>query len=563
MNSALFLALRRMRAPLIVLIVAYAVSILGMVLIPGVDGQGMPWRVSFFHAFYFVSYTATTIGFGEIPYAFTDAQRMWVTATIYITVVAWFYALGKILQIMQDPAFQHVLAAGRFGRAVHGLREPFFIVCGFGETGGELVEAFDHRGVRAVVVDLSPARVGEVELVDLLLDVPALVGDVRTPETLVLAGLRHPKCAGLVALTNDDQANLAVAATARLLRPGLPVVCRCESEQTAKSMAAFGVDQVIDPFALFGVHLATALRKPGHFLLREWLTAAPDELSREPLFPPTGRWVLCGFGRFGTRTAMGLELAGNTVTIIDSDPEVAAASGLLCGHGTERDTLERAGIRDAVGLIAGTADDVTNLSIVQIGRQIRRDLFVVARQNQRRNGVLFEAAGGTVTVQPTMVVVHECLAYLMSPLLGRFLASVADQPNEWANELIARIAAVMEERVPESWAIRLDAHEAPAIVEALASRTLTLAVLLADPQRRSEDLPVVPLAIERGDGLIVLPGPDAALERGDRLLFCGRGRGRRKQFLTIADANVLRYVATGQDVPGGWIWSRFARSGEA
>jgi voltage-gated potassium channel Kch len=343
MNSALFLALRRMRAPLIVLIVAYAVSILGMVLVPGVDGQGMPWRVSFFHAFYFVSYTATTIGFGEIPYAFTDAQRMWVTATIYITVVAWFYALGKILQIMQDPAFQHVLAAGRFGRAVHGLREPFFIVCGFGETGGELVEAFDHRGVRAVVVDLSPARVGEVELVDLLLDVPALVGDVRTPETLVLAGLRHPKCAGLVALTNDDQANLAVAATARLLRPGLPVVCRCESEQTAKSMAAFGVDQVIDPFALFGVHLATALRKPGHFLLREWLTAAPDELSREPLFPPTGRWVLCGFGRFGTRTAMGLELAGNTVTIIDSDPEVAAASGLLCGHGTERDRNPRCG----------------------------------------------------------------------------------------------------------------------------------------------------------------------------------------------------------------------------
>ena len=38
--SVFFLALRRMRAPLIVLIVIYAVSTLGLTLIPGVDAQG-------------------------------------------------------------------------------------------------------------------------------------------------------------------------------------------------------------------------------------------------------------------------------------------------------------------------------------------------------------------------------------------------------------------------------------------------------------------------------------------------------------------------------------------
>ena len=35
--------------------------------------------MGFFDAFYFMSYTATTIGFGELPQAFNDAQRMWVT----------------------------------------------------------------------------------------------------------------------------------------------------------------------------------------------------------------------------------------------------------------------------------------------------------------------------------------------------------------------------------------------------------------------------------------------------------------------------------------------------
>ncbi len=66
MQNVIYLLLRRMRLPLIVVILAYAVSILGLVLIPGVDDQGNPWRMDFFHAFYFVSFTGSTIGYGEV-----------------------------------------------------------------------------------------------------------------------------------------------------------------------------------------------------------------------------------------------------------------------------------------------------------------------------------------------------------------------------------------------------------------------------------------------------------------------------------------------------------------
>ncbi len=68
MHNLLYLLLRRMRVPLIVVILAYAISMIGLVLIPGVDDQGNPWQMSFFHAFYFVSFMGSTIGFGEIPY---------------------------------------------------------------------------------------------------------------------------------------------------------------------------------------------------------------------------------------------------------------------------------------------------------------------------------------------------------------------------------------------------------------------------------------------------------------------------------------------------------------
>ena len=66
MHNVIYLLLRRMRVPLIVIILAYAISILGLVLIPGMDDQGNPWQMSFFHAFYFVSFIGEFKGTGNM-----------------------------------------------------------------------------------------------------------------------------------------------------------------------------------------------------------------------------------------------------------------------------------------------------------------------------------------------------------------------------------------------------------------------------------------------------------------------------------------------------------------
>ena len=55
MDSIIFLILRRMRAPLITLIITYAISMLGFTLMPGVDSNGKPWSMSIFEAFYVAS----------------------------------------------------------------------------------------------------------------------------------------------------------------------------------------------------------------------------------------------------------------------------------------------------------------------------------------------------------------------------------------------------------------------------------------------------------------------------------------------------------------------------
>ena len=74
-GAAMWLLLPRLKAPLIALIITYSVSILGLVLIPGQEPGGGVYYLSFLDAFFVVSYTATTIGFGEIPHPFTALQK--------------------------------------------------------------------------------------------------------------------------------------------------------------------------------------------------------------------------------------------------------------------------------------------------------------------------------------------------------------------------------------------------------------------------------------------------------------------------------------------------------
>jgi voltage-gated potassium channel len=124
--SVFFLALRRMRAPLIVLIVIYALSTLGLTLIPGIDAQGQPAPpMSFFHAFYFVSYTASTIGFGELPVAFSEAQRMWVSVVIFLSVIGWSYSIISLLVTGSGQGFSAGSADGGFRAPRQAARRAF------------------------------------------------------------------------------------------------------------------------------------------------------------------------------------------------------------------------------------------------------------------------------------------------------------------------------------------------------------------------------------------------------------------------------------------------------
>ena len=565
MNHVLILLLRRLRTPLILLIVVYAVTVLGFVLIPGVDDQGQPWHMGFFHAFYVVSYTATTIGFGELPYAFTDVQRMWLTITVYASVVTWVYSIGAVLTAVQDPAFRALRTESAFARAVRHMREPFYVVCGYGDTGTLLVRALAESNIQAVVVDIDLERINALELEDLSMVIPGICGDASEPSTLQLAGLEHPDCIGVIALTNQDEVNLKVAITAKLLRPKLAAICRSDTQDAANNMASFGTDHIINAFNTFAGRLAMALHSPGLYLLFEWMTAAPHEPLREPIFPPVGRWILCGYGRFGKAVHARLGREGVIATIIEADPELTLPpEGSVVGSGAEAITLQEAGIGQAVGIVAGTDNDTNNLSIIMTARDLNPNLFMVARQNEHQNDPLFRAANLDLLMQRGSVIAHKIFALLTTPLLTEFLDLAKQQGNDWSNQLVSRLGGIVGEDVPETWGLNINPTEAPAIYAGLAAGyTLTVGDLWRDTRNREERLPGIALLLKRGDEETVVPDESMQLLHGDRLLLAGRIEARRQQSWIECNHNSFAYLVTGLERPSSFIWKYMSELGKA
>jgi len=615
MNSLIFLLLKRLRLPIILLICSYAIVILGFVLIPGQDDQGNVWYMSFFHAFYFVSFMGSTIGFGEIPYEFTNAQRMWTIFSIYISVTIWLYSIGAVLSTLQNPAFKKVLRKNEFRKKVRRIREPFYLICGYGDTGKLLAHELSQNHILSVVLDIDQERIDNLQMDEPDIDIPALAANASFPKVLESAGLTNRHCIGVIALTNKDEVNLQIAITARLLSKkrmvedmDLMVVCRAETNQAEANMASFGTSHIINPFEVYARRLALSVRSPSAYLIYEWLTNPNHQVRDEPIAPPKGTWVICGYGRFGKAVARHLNYVGVKTVIIEAQPEKTnAPDGTIKGRGTESITLREAKITDAVAIVAGTNNDANNLSIIitaqdemkrydeMQGRDKayndrydlneafqetsdKKTLFTIARQNFSHNKKVFKKADLDFVMQPASIIAGEILSIIKTPLLTNFLSLARRQKDEWANILISRLSSFIENDMPTTWMVEISEQQTPAVMCFLKNSKITTEEILRHPRSRDSFLNCVVLLVHRKkDRLLLrngltsyekrsnnneaksfndylLPEKDFQIQEGDQLLICGDQESMKLMCWTVSNINVYNYIKSGYELPGGYVW---------
>lgn len=553
LNRVTAIVLQLMRGPILVLLCVYAIGITGMALVPGVDADGNPARMNLFHSFYFFTYTATTTGFGEIPYPFTDEQRLWATVCLYMGVVAWLYAISSIIRLALHPELLRALAERRFARAVIGIHEPFYILCGFGDTGSLLARGLSDHMIRAAVLDADTERIKALRLRDYRVTMPGLCADASVPRHLLDAGVQHPQCRALVVLTGSDEVNLKIAVMTRFLNPALSIICRDTVADHRELLATVGEVTLVSPFEIFAKQLNAAIFTPGLRAWEDWLVGDPTVDLQRPLCPPRGNWVLCGYGRMGKALHDTLRAHSGEFSIIDT-AEVQAGSGRRILGRVDRNTLQDANLDDAVGLVAGTSNDEENLRILLSARAINPEAFLVVRQNHHENELAFNAANANLIMQPSLVLARHILLSLLLPSLGDLLRYLHADGFSQVENLVRRSYERLPGGAPLLWSEQVG--ELGCRVPGCRQQLLKVCVrdLLREPACREHSLDALPLVVTRADHQFMLPGPEFELRSGDRLLLCGTHRARQVLHASVRNPYTLHWLATGEQPPRSWIF---------
>ena len=94
----------------------------------------------------------------------------------------------------------------------------------------------------------------------------------------------------------------------------------------------------------------------------------------------------------------------------------------------------------------------------------------------------------------------------------------------------------------------------------MRGRDFRLGEILRDGSERERALPILPLLLERGEQIIVLPDERYKLQAGDQLLFASSLATQRNLTCTLRNENELAYVLDGEE-SSSWLWRKLRRKG--
>ncbi len=119
-------------------------------------------------------------------------------------------------------------------------------------------------------------------------------------------------------------------------------------------------------------------------------------------------YIVCGFGRIGTLICK--EFAAKPLPFVvierstDVIPKLEEDQYLyIHGEATDDETLLKAGIKRAKGLISVVASDTDNVYITLTARGLNPDLYILARSGEEGSEIKLKRAGASKVVSPYMI----------------------------------------------------------------------------------------------------------------------------------------------------------------
>ena len=544
MNEQIFwIILKRLRTPFLVLVVTFSISILGLILIPGMDNAGKVYHMTFFDAFYFVSYMASTIGFGEAPYTFTYEQRIWVSAMIYITVIGWFYGIGTIVSIIQDEALKKAINRNRFAKQVAGLRKKFFIILGYNSVTKSIINRINNDDYRVVVLDRDESKIDELILEDFYPHVPAYIGEATKQKMLKMAGIHQKNCVGIISLFGNDTKNTKIATICKLLNKKVDVIVKASSKQHLEHFKSMKLKHVQNPFDIISKRIFYSITAPNIWLLEMWMYGHSLKLRKRDIFPK-GKYIICGYGRMGQAIEEGLKRANIDYIVydIDSKEYEKAKETTIFGDNEDEQKLLDLGVKDASCIIASTKDDLLNLTILNKAKSLNKKIFTVARENSLEELNIFQAAKINKIYVLEQILADSTYNHLAKPLSESFIKEVRKKDETWA-KIIVEMLNNMTGLNPDYFETIIDEEHMYALsLELQKGNHISLAKLRRSRQNREEVLHIVYLILKRDGEIHLMPDTHMQLKIGDELLIVADEENRDDFEYITNNIHELNYI---------------------
>ncbi|WP_108064260.1 potassium channel family protein [Poseidonibacter lekithochrous] len=523
-NSSLFIILQRMRIPFLVIVLSYTIAIIGLLVIDGVDIDGKHHQMTIFDAFYFVSYMATTIGFGETPYTFTYSQRIWVTFSIYLTVLGWFYGIGSLVSLLQDKLFLKEIEKSKFKKQVINLKEKFIIVLGYNQITSEIIHKAIEEGIRTVVIEKDKSKVNELILESFTPTVPVLNCDTYSIKALEFAGIKKHNCKAVVSLFEEDSMNLRIALTSKLLNKHVQLVAKSTTTNQTENLKDLDVETIANPFSIISSEINMALTAPNLLKLEKWIYGLETLVSTLPIFPK-GKYIICGYGRLGKKIFEKLKSNNIEAKLVEINENKShhfsrdEISHLTFGNADDKEMLLSVGIENAAAIIATTNDDTINLSILATAKKLNSDILTIVRENEMEDFSIFQNANIDHIFMPAKILINKTTNALLKPLSDEFIKMILKKDEHWAALLVKQLLQEINES-PLLLEIEINEKKTPEIFKHLdEDNTLSMDIFHRSLHNQDQSNNVIPLLLQREKENILLPENSFPLEIGDKILF--------------------------------------------
>ena len=542
-----------MRLPFVVITLTYTIAMIGLILIPGMDNDGNVYQMSIFDAFYFVTYTATTIGFGELPFPFTNDQKVWITVSIYLTVLGWFYGIGSLVSLLQDKLFLSEIAIARFKSSVKNIKEDFIIVLGYNETTSEIIKIMLAAKMRVVVIEQNQSRAEYLMLEGFVPHVPVLVKDAHNPISLEMAGIKSIYCKGIVSLFDKYILNLRITLASKILNPHIKVIVKSTTEEETGNLLDAGADIVDNAFLIIAYQIQMALKSPSLFKIENWLYNI-DVLESKTFTIPHDKVIICGYGRLGMNLYH-MFINNNIFPIIIEQNEKKVKSALnngieniICGNAEDQYYLKKANIENTKTIIVATNNDTTNLSIVSTVKKMNKDTLIIIRENEISDFSIFSHAKVDYIFIPEEILIHKTTNAISNPLSDRLIRLLTTKDERWGKQLLMHLIKSINVN-PITFELYINKNDSIEIYNYLKNpdNKLTLNTLKSSRRDRKQYNNLVVLLLIRDEQEFLLPALDFEIKINDKILFACDENAKEDLEYIANNGYEFNYIISGHE----------------